>query len=214
MMNKLILTSALLIFATSIPIVAYAQTDPFGAVNPPAFIDPTPNAVQNFVPTIITAFLIAGAIGVLIYLVYGGLKRITAGGDIKAISAANSTMVQAALGFILLSIALAIAWIADILTSGGIIVNDTSKTPVYICGFDTGLGPGQPGCTDPTQCKLCDKPRYYITKEKEAEIRGSASYGAAKMGTICVSSGECNSGCATNDSLKQYVYCRPPNYFK
>lgn len=88
--------------------------DPFikgavGDVVPPAQIDKSPNAVNNYILTAVNAVLVVGLILVLAYLLLGGIKWITAGGDPKAVQAAQGTITNAIIGLILLAVSFAVA---------------------------------------------------------------------------------------------------------
>jgi hypothetical protein len=63
--------------------------------------------LTNYAATVINTALVIGLIGALIYLIYGGIRWIMAGGDPKAMEAAKATMTSAIIGIVLLGIAYA-----------------------------------------------------------------------------------------------------------
>ncbi len=80
-----------------------------GTFTPPDKTSSDPNAVNNYIGTIINTSLFIGLIATLIYIVYGGVKWISAGGDAKALASAKDTITHAIVGLILLSVAFAVA---------------------------------------------------------------------------------------------------------
>lgn len=87
----------------------FAQV-PIGLQSPPQIIDPDPNVnyTQNAITFVITVLAIIGVVGSLIYLVYGGIKWITSGGDKASIEQARQHIVAALVGLIVVIISFVI----------------------------------------------------------------------------------------------------------
>lgn len=96
--------SSLLIFLFTRPALAYAQTtvDPC----PPAFSQfkalCSPNLLNfgRVVGNIITIAFVLAVVVALFFLVYGGIKWITSGGDKAAVESARNTLVAAIIGLV------------------------------------------------------------------------------------------------------------------
>ncbi|MDQ3098322.1 MAG: pilin [bacterium] len=111
-MKKIAFVITSIIILSSVGITQVAAQDgkaAVGVVNPPSIIDRSPTAISNFVPTIISVAFYIGLVAAFVYMVYGGVRWITAGGDSKALAAARDTIVQAIIGLILLSTAFAVS---------------------------------------------------------------------------------------------------------
>ncbi len=82
----------------------------FGQITPPpgsGFVT-GPNPLGQLIAVAIRVFLIAAAITALIYLLWGALDWITGGGDKEKLAKAQAKISQAALGMILIVVALVI----------------------------------------------------------------------------------------------------------
>jgi hypothetical protein len=118
-----------------------------GTFAPPDPISSNPFAVRVFVGTIVNTALFIGLIATLIYIVYGGVRWITAGGDAKALDAARATITQAIIGLILLSTGYAISLVFNA------VVTDNPNLPAgsqpnSVCGLGRTCA-GTMVCTGP-----------------------------------------------------------------
>ena len=102
-----LLTSVSILFAS--PTIVYAAN----SLCPAGFtslcnLDPNknPNAMSNVVTSIVTILIIIAAILSLFYLVYGGIKWITSGGDKAKLDAARSHLTAAVIGLVIALLAL------------------------------------------------------------------------------------------------------------
>lgn len=87
-----------------------AGTNPFSFSEPPNF---SITSIGEFVAAILSLLFIIGGILVFVYLVWGGLQWITAGGDKAAHQAARERITGALIGFSIMALALAIVYIAQ-----------------------------------------------------------------------------------------------------
>ena len=109
-MSRRIITSITILILSTDPTKIHAQPiEGIGTITPPANIPRSPDSISGYIPTIIDASFLIGIIATLIYIVYGGIRWIMSGGDQKALAAARETIIQAIVGFILLSVGFAVA---------------------------------------------------------------------------------------------------------
>lgn len=64
--------------------------------------------VGDLISTLVTAVIVAGALAMLIYFVYGGLTWLTAGGDKAKVDSAQKTITNAVIGLIIVITAYAL----------------------------------------------------------------------------------------------------------
>jgi hypothetical protein len=127
-----------------------------GTVAPPDPISGNPFAVRIFVGTIVNTALFIGLIATLIYIVYGGVRWISAGGDAKALDAAKATITQAVVGLILLSVGYAVALVFNSVVMGdpnlaaGSQPNSNCAAGRTCAGTMVCTGPGVGVCSCPT----------------------------------------------------------------
>lgn len=173
-----------------------------GEVFAPPGIDPSPNAISNYIPTATTAIFVVGLIALLFYLALGGIRWISSGGDKKMLMIARDTIMQAITGMLLLSVGFGVAKVAEIWLGGGKGVRDIgSERSIRICGY----------CPPGYDKNLCAS--IHLSKCKENyRVLTEAQYAAIPpqmKNYLCSSESACNAGCAANDQLGSYVYCRP-----
>jgi hypothetical protein len=139
-----------------------------GPIVPPTQVDSSPNAVNNYVLTAVNVLLLIGLVLVLVYILYGGLKWIMAGGDAKLVQGAQGTITHAIIGLILLALSFAVSTVFKNLvggTVGGTTITDPYQyvgsfcSPQYPCqnpahSCVSGSTPGYSfcECLDPQRC--------------------------------------------------------------
>jgi Type IV secretion system pilin len=137
-----------------------------GSVTTPRQIDPSSQAVNNYVYVIMNGFFFIGLIAVLLYLLYGGIKWIMSGGDPKALAAARDTLVHAVIGFLILSLSYTIATVFSSFLKGDAATtgmppregqgeycepgdpNYSCRNPIHACVNNVCE------CADPLQCRI------------------------------------------------------------
>ena len=83
-------------------------------------ITPLPSgSLLGTINTVVTWFLtIAGAIAV-IYLIYGGILYITAGGDAEKATKGRTALINAVIGIIIIALAIVIVqWVVSVINTG------------------------------------------------------------------------------------------------
>lgn len=110
--------------------IVYAQDIP---IEPPAGWEPLANIrVPGIISTAVKVILIVAAIIAFIFLVFGGIKWITSGGDKEGTQAAQKTITAALVGLIIVFAAWAIIWLLS--TFFGIDIFGGLKIPVIPTG--------------------------------------------------------------------------------
>jgi hypothetical protein len=204
-----------------LPIPTSAQAlDPIGSIGAPAGIDDSPNAIQNYIPTIMNTTFFIGLIATLLYLLYGGIRWIMSGGDVKALGAARETIMQSVIGLILLSCAFAIATVMSQFVGGGeggpssnaitnyrdINGNPTDVLDLRRCGSNVAGSPvdEQVKCEEPFSGGSMNISVYNALSEEERK-----KYCVAPRARTTTQVGGCVSACERNHSLGEYRYCLP-----
>jgi hypothetical protein len=164
-------------------------------------------------PIILNALMGFGVVGAFGYLVLGGIKWITAGGDAKALQAARDTIVNAVIGVILLSCALVITNIFALFGNAGQTYelapdasgNPVTTTTIYICGYNTYDPVQQEECKKPANihspaCSQCARPVTVTNFDK-----------VTNKSQLCYSQNQCDNGCLANNRMNPptYVNCLP-----
>jgi hypothetical protein len=218
---KTVLAITFLLIGLITPLAIYAQAlDPIGTIGTPPGIDNSPDAVNNYVGTIMNTAFFIGLIATLLYMLYGGIRWIMSGGDQKALTAARETIVQAIIGLILLSTAYAIATVLNIFIGGGSggpsrqpITNyrDINGRPTDVldlrrCGSNVAGSPvnEQVKCEEPFSGGSMNIDVYNSLPESERE-----RYCVAPVARTTTRVGGCTSACERNHSLGEYRFCQP-----
>ena len=81
--------------------VLAAQFNPGNIENPTGY-ESTATALGDFLTNIASAVAIGGGILLFLYLVYGGFRYLTAGGDEKAVDTAKRIMTNAVIGLVII----------------------------------------------------------------------------------------------------------------
>lgn len=189
--------------AAGVPVDIGGAAGAIGKVIPPAPVDATPNAVNNYIPTLLNLAFFIGLVALLAYLVYGAIKWITAGGDVKALQSARDTITHAILGVILLSIGLAVAQVFDTMLktpSGPQFPTNNTTFTYYVCGFcPQNLSNG---VCEEESLHQCDNP---ITVPID-------SLTSTQKASLCTTTTSCRQGCIANHNYnpREYRNCRPP----
>ena len=150
--------------------------------------------------------LYIGLMAALVYIVYGGVKWVTAGGDPKALESARGTIMHAIIGVLLLSLGLVISQAVGQFVSP--VLDDTNSVAIYICGNGSAndlhqcLLQGNP----PAECEKaisCHNPSSRVKNEDFSKIKMSYP------DQYCTSPSACDAKCIENDKINEYKYCQP-----
>lgn len=162
----------LFLLFTSIALTAgssltYAQpVDGIGTISVPGTMtlgsaQEAPGAISGYIGTIMSVAFGIGLIGLLIYITYGGIQWISAGGDKKGLEGARATITNAVIGIILLSVMYAISVIF-----GLFIGTETAGPSGPSFGQCTGGGPsGATLCPEtPDTGDICPGQNYFYIR--------------------------------------------------
>jgi hypothetical protein len=101
---KLLKIGSIASFLMALPYVALAQ----GLVQPPPFAGTARSPLETALYNIVNFALILAGIIAAIYLVFGGVRYITSGGDEDAAGEAKQTILYAVIGLIVIGLSAAI----------------------------------------------------------------------------------------------------------
>ncbi len=161
-------------------------------------------SLTRYFLTLFNTALYVGLVAALIYIVYGAIKWITSGGDIKALAAARNTITHAIMGVILLSLGLVMSQVVGTFVSPTL--DDTNSKAVYICGYGSRKEQCDLSGIPPSECYqsiTCHQVYSRILNEKADKLQ--MSYPSQ----YCFSAQECDKGCKQNELINTYKYCQP-----
>ena len=105
-----------------------AQFDPGTIKNPTGYGD-TATALGNLLTNAVAAVVLGGGVLLFLYLVYGGFRYLTAGGDEKAVQSAQKIMTNAIIGLLIIATAYFITDILGTILGFGNIFNLVFPSP-------------------------------------------------------------------------------------
>lgn len=165
--------------------------------------------IGRYVLTLFNVAQFFGLVAVLIYIVYGGVKWITSGGDPKALQSARDTIIHACIGLILLSCVYAISKVMQTFVTTAPVLTDLNSHAVYVCGNGSRLEQCTQNGIPPAQCYQniqCHKVYQRISNLQYSQLTQQYDH------QYCFSPSECDAGCEDNANIKPnpvYKYCQP-----
>lgn len=163
-------------------------------------------SLTRYIFMLFNVALYIGLMAALIYIVYGGVKWVTSGGDPKALESARGTIIHSIVGVLLLSLGLVISQVMGQFVSPAL--DETNSQAVYICGYGNqkdqciplGLDPKSPECQ---AAITCNQVYTRIANDKASKIQMSYP------DQYCFDPGACKAGCKRNEQINEYKYCQP-----
>ncbi len=161
-------------------------------------------SLTRYILMLFNVSLYIGLIAALMYIVYGGVKWVTAGGDPKALDSARGTIMHAIIGVLLLSLGLVISQAVGQFVSPAL--DETNSKAIYICGYGNRKEQCDMEGIPPSECYkaiTCHQVYSRVSNEKFSNIKMSYP------DQYCTEPTQCDRGCKANENINEYKYCQP-----